>query len=90
MTKAVRIIHINAGTHAETLERQKGYLVLEYDGMRILHSKQLVDAVKRKKEGEMVEMGVGRDRQPGRLMVSGGLIGINVRAVAVPTSELGM
>lgn len=89
MTKAVRIVNINEGSQAESLDLQRGDLVVEYDGLRILNSKQLVDAVKEKGPEDVVEMVVVRGRQPIRVTLGGGLIGINVRTVTVPASELG-
>ncbi|WP_373499160.1 PDZ domain-containing protein, partial [Desulfococcus sp.] len=82
--QAVRVINVNAGTQAEALQLQRGDLVVEYNGVRIENSQQLVAMVKQKSEEDTVEMVVVRDGEPLRMTLKGGMIGINVRTVAVP------
>jgi hypothetical protein len=87
--KAVRVIKVNTGTQAEALDLRKDDLVVEYDGVRIQNSQQLVSIVKQKSEADTVEMVVVRDGQPLQMTLNGGLIVINVKTVAVSGSELG-
>jgi len=86
---AVRIIRVNEGTQAEHLDLKENDLILEYDGVRIRSAQQLVAAVKKKQPAETVEMLVVREREPRRIVLNGGLIGVNVITVTVPGSELG-
>ena len=85
----VRIIRVNEGTQAENLDLKENDLILEYDGVRIRSAQQLVAAVKKKLPEEMVEMLVIRDQEPRRIVLNGGLIGVNVITVTVPGAELG-
>ncbi len=89
VVKAVKVIRINKGTQAENLDLQKNDFVVEYDGVKITNSKQLVDLVKRKSPDDVVEMVVVRDKMPFRIVLNGGLIGINIRTVHVKRSVLG-
>ncbi len=85
----VRIIRVNEGTQAEHLDLKENDLILEYDGIRIRSAQQLVAAVKKKQPAETVEMLVVREREPRRIVLNGGLIGVNVITVTVPGAELG-
>lgn len=87
--KAVRIIRINEGTQAETLDLKENDLIVEYGGVRIRSAQQLVAAVKKKTPEEVVEMLLVRDRDSRRIFLNGGLIGVNIITVSVPKSELG-
>jgi len=87
--RAVKILKVNEGTQAESLDLQKDDLIVEYDGNRIKSARQLVQAVKKKAPEESVEMVVVREGQTIRLVLNGGLIGVNVLTVSVPKSELG-
>ncbi len=87
--RVVRIIRVNEGTQAEHLDLKENDLILEYDGVRIRSAQELVAAVKKKEPAETVEMLVIRDREPRRILLNGGLIGVNVITVTVPGAELG-
>ncbi|MDM8535457.1 PDZ domain-containing protein [Desulfobacterales bacterium HSG17] len=87
--RAVKILKVNEGTQAESLDLQKDDLIIEYDGNRIKSARQLVKAVKKKAPEESVEMIVVREGQSIRIALNGGLIGVNVLTVSVPKSELG-
>ena len=87
--KAVRVINVNKGTQAEVLGLQRGDLVVEYDGIAIQNTQQLVSIVKQKSESDTVDMVVVRDGETLRITLNGGLIGINIKTVAVTESELG-
>ncbi len=86
----VRILKVNEGTQAADLDLSQGDLIFEYDGARINSAQELVAAVKKKSPQETVEMVVIRDRQPFRLVLNGGLIGINILTVSVPQVDLGL
>ncbi|QTA79779.1 PDZ domain-containing protein [Desulfonema limicola] len=86
--RAVKILNVNEGTQAEALDLQKNDLIIEYDGNRIQSSSQLVEAVKKKTPNESVEMVVLREGQSIRLILNGGLIGVNVVTVSISKSDL--
>ncbi len=86
----VRVLKVNEGTQAADLDLSQGDLILEYDGAKINSAQELVAAVKRKSPQETVEMVVVRDRQPFRLVLNGGLIGVNILTVSVPQADLGL
>ena len=87
--RAVRVLKVNEGTQAESLDLQKNDLIVEYDGNRIKSARQLVEAVKKKAPEESVEMVIVREGQPIRLVLNGGFIGVNILTVSVPKSKLG-
>jgi C-terminal processing protease CtpA/Prc len=86
--QAVRVIRVNAGTQAESLGLQRGDLVVAYDGAPVRNSQQLVAAVRETSDADTVEMVVVRDGEALRLSLKGGLIGINIKTVAVSDDEL--
>ncbi|AQV00920.1 PDZ domain-containing protein [Desulfococcus multivorans] len=81
--KAVQVSNVNTGTQAEDLDLREGDLVIEYDGIRIENTQQLVSIVKEKADADTIEMVVVRDGTPHRMTLKGGLIGINVKTVPV-------
>jgi C-terminal processing protease CtpA/Prc len=87
--RAVRITKVHEGTQAQDHGMKTGDLIIEYDGKRILKSQDLVAAVKEKGPDQAVEMVLVRNRRPIRMVLNGGLIGINVISVAVPPEEAG-
>jgi len=87
--KAVQVSNVNVGSQAEALDIREGDLVIEYDGIRIENSQQLVSIVKQKSDAETVEMVVVRDGAALRMTLKGGLIGINVKTVPVSGAALG-
>jgi type II secretory pathway component GspD/PulD (secretin) len=86
--KVVKVLKINDDTQAETLDIQVGDLVVEYDGARIQSAQELVQSVKKKSPDDTVEMVLVRNGDPVRVLLNGGLIGINIRTVSVPRDEL--
>ena len=86
--KTVKILKVNEGTQAEMLDLKRGDLIVEYDGLKINSAQQLVKAVKSKSPDEIVEMLIFRDRQPNRIILNGGLIGVNILTVTVPKMEI--
>ena len=86
----VRVLKVNEGTQAADLDLSQGDLILEYDGTQINSAQELVAAVKEKSPQETVEMVVVRNRQPFRLVLNGGLIGVNILTVSVPQADLGL
>lgn len=88
LERAVRVINVNAGTQAADVDLREGDLVVEYDETPIQNSQQLVSIVKRKTKEDTVEMVVLREGEPMRVTLKGGLIGINVKTVSVPKTEL--
>jgi C-terminal processing protease CtpA/Prc len=86
---AVRITKVHQGTQAQAHGMKTGDLIIEYDGKRIMKSQDLVAAVKEKGAAQAVEMVLVRNRRPIRMILNGGLIGVNVISVAVPPQEAG-
>jgi len=89
LVNAIKVQGIVEGTQAASLGFMDGDYIVEYDGMRISHSQQLVNEVKKRSEKDNVEMTVMRDRTPMRFTVKGGLIGVNITTVRVPKEEVG-
>lgn len=85
----VRILRVTPDSQAEANNLQKNDIVVEYDGQKIENARQLVEAVKAKSPAEVVEMTVIRDSEPFRVVLNGGMIGINIITASVPRSELG-
>jgi len=89
LVDAIKVQGIVEGTQAASLGFMDGDYIVEYDGMRISHSQQLVNEVKNKAGRDNVEMTVIRDRTPMRFSLKGGLIGVNITTVRVPKEEIG-
>ncbi|GBC59751.1 hypothetical protein DENIS_0692 [Desulfonema ishimotonii] len=88
--KVVRVVKVQEDSQAEGLDLRTNDIILEYDGARIRSAQQLVSAVKKKTPEDTVEMVVVRERQPFRLVLNGGLIGVNIVTVSVAGEELGL
>ncbi len=83
----VRVDRVIEGSQAQALNLQKGDLVLEYDGLTINSTSQLMQEVKKKSKKGSVDMMVVRDGQPMHLALKGGFIGIHIVPHRVPRSE---
>lgn len=84
----VRIDKIIEDTQAESLGFQSGDIILEYGGVKIRSSQQLVEEVKKTTPDEEVELLVLSNGIADRYMVNGGFIGINIRTVRIPRKDL--
>jgi len=84
----VKVQGIKKGTQAEELELRKGDLIIEYDGIPITSSRQLVREVRKNEERDSIDMTVVRDKEPVQFTVRGGLIGVRVQTAKIPQEEL--
>lgn len=84
----VRVQGIQKDTQAEELGFREGDLIIEYDGIPITSSRQLVREVRKNEERDSIDMTVVRDSDPMRFTVRGGLIGVRVRTAKIPQEEL--
>jgi hypothetical protein len=82
-----KILHIDEGSQAETLGLLKEDLIVEYDGVKITASKQLLGEVEKKANMEQVEIVVIRDQKSLRFTLKGGKIGAGVGDVKIPKEE---
>ncbi len=83
----VRVDRIIEGSQAQSLDLQKDDLVVEYDGLAINSTGQLMQEVKKKSEKGSVDMLVVRDGQPMHLTLKGGFIGIHIVPHRIPRYE---
>lgn len=82
--QAVRVFKVLEGTQAMALGLQEGDLILEYDGLRITDTQQLMEEVKKKSDMGSVEMVVVRNGEILRYHLAGGKIGIQIGTGMVP------
>jgi len=85
--KIPRILNVNDDSQAQAVGLSKGDLIVEYDGVRIGSSAQLVSEVKKKADSEEVEIVVIRDRTEMRFSLEGGEIGVGVGDEEIPKEE---
>lgn len=82
-----KILQIDADSQAEAVGLLKGDLIVEYGGVKIRASNQLVGEVKKKTNTEEVEIVVIRDQKSMRFSLEGGAIGVGVEDVKIPKEE---
>jgi len=82
-----KILQIDEGSQAEIVGLLKGDLIVEYDGVKIRASKQLVTEIEKKSHMEQVEMGVIRDQKSMRFTLKGDKIGVGIGDVKIPKEE---
>jgi preprotein translocase subunit SecD len=82
-----KILHIDEGSQAEILGLLKGDLIVEYDGVEIRASNQLLGEVKKKSDMEQVEIIVIREQKSLQFTLKGGKIGAGVGDVKIPKEE---
>jgi membrane-associated protease RseP (regulator of RpoE activity) len=87
-TMAVAVKGIVADSQAEALGLREGDIIIEYNGKRIESTVQLNKLVREVPEEDKVEMIIIRDKQPMRLTLNGGLIGVQINTIAVPEEAL--
>lgn len=75
---AVSVMDVIQGSQGEALGLQKGDVVLDYDGVRITDSQQLIQEVKSRETKDVVEITVLRNNTPMSFVLKGGFIGINI------------
>ena len=76
---AVRVISILENTQAVSMGFQPNDIVIEYDGIPITESGQLVNLVKERETKQSINLTILRDCNPIPMTAAGGLMGIRVR-----------
>jgi len=82
-----KILQIDADSQAEAVGLLKGDLIVEYGGVQIRASNQLLGEVKKKTKTEEVEVVVIRDQKTMRFSLEGGPIGAGVEDAKIPKEE---
>jgi len=85
---AVQIQSIVEFSQAESLDLIAGDMIIEYDGVRITSAQQLVEEVEKKAENSQVEMIVIREKNPIRLILGGGIIGVRIMTKKISKEEI--
>ena len=75
-------------SQAESLDLTAGDIIIEYDGVRITSAQKLVEEVEKKAENSQVEMIVIREKNPMRLILAGGLIGVRIMTKKISREEI--
>ena len=75
-------------SQAESLDLIAGDIIIEYDGVRITSAQQLVEEVEKKSENSQVEMIVIREKNPVRLILTGGIIGVRIMTKKISREEI--
>ncbi len=75
-------------SQAESLDLIAGDIIIEYDGVRITSAQQLVEEVEKKSENSQVEMIVIREKNPVRLILAGGIIGVRIMTKKISKEEI--
>jgi hypothetical protein len=78
MLSVVQVQGIVEFSQAEFLDLTEGDIIVEYDGVQINSARQLVREVEKKAGNSQVEMIVIREKNPMRLILAGGMIGVKV------------
>ncbi len=74
----VSVMDVIQGSQGESIGLQKGDVVLEYDGVKITDSQQLIQEVKNRETKDVVELTVLRNNTPMSFVLKGGFIGVNI------------
>ena len=75
-------------SQAESLDLIAGDIIIEYDGVRITSAQQLVEEVEKKSGKSQVEMIVIREKNPVRLILAGGIIGVRIMTKKISKEEI--
>jgi hypothetical protein len=85
----VRVSNILDDSQAETVGLEKGDIVVEYNGVPVKTSRELVDNVKKTSDTDTVDLMVIRDGEPVNYILRGGMIGIRIGNVMLGDEDLG-
>ena len=83
-----QIQSIVESSQAESLDLTEGDIIIEYDGVRITSAQQLVKEVEKKADSSQVEMIVIREKNPMRLILAGGIIGVRIMTKKISKEEI--
>lgn len=86
--KAVRVVSVIDGTQAQSTGMMKGDIILEYDGLTIGSTAELIKATKTKTNTDQVEILVLRENYRLRFIINGGLIGVRITNATISKESL--
>lgn len=87
-SKVVRVVGIVEGSQAQRSGLAEGDLIIEYDGVRVVSTGQLIQEVEKKSQKERIEIVAVRDNALRRFDLEGGFIGVRIRTTEIPTEDL--
>lgn len=85
---AIRVVGIVEGSQALRLNIREGDLVVEYHGIRINRTEDLIIETKSSASDDLIKMILVREGDPHQILLSGGFIGIRIKDVRVAPEEL--
>lgn len=88
LLSAVKVRGVVAGSQAARLDIREGDFIVEYDGEAVTSSRQLFKEVRNRAEKAQIDVLVIRDREPLSFTVSGGRIGVRIKTVRIPESDI--
>jgi len=88
LISVAQIMSVVESSQAEILDLTAGDIIIEYDGVRISSAQQLVKEVEKKAENSQVDMIVIREKNPMRLILAGGKIGVRIRTKNISYEEI--
>jgi len=84
----IKVVDIIEGSQAQSLGLMKGDIILEYNGLQIRSTDELIKATKMNTGIDQVEMLVLRENYPLRFVLNGGFIGVRISNVTIPKEAL--
>ena len=84
----IKVVNIIEGSQAQSLGIIKGDIILEYNGLQIRSTDELIKATKMNTGIDQVEMLVLRENYPLRFILNGGFIGVRISNVTIPKEAL--
>ncbi len=85
---AVRVVGVIDGTQAQSVGLMKGDIILEYGGLTIGSTDELIKATKTKTNTDQVEILVLRENYRLRFIINGGLIGLRITNATISKESL--
>ncbi len=86
--KAVSVVGVIDGTQAQSVGLMKGDIILEYGGLTIGSTDELIKATKTKTNTDQVEILVLRENYRLRFILNGGLIGLRITNATISKESL--
>ena len=88
IVKAVRVVGVIDGSQAQSAGLMPGDIILEYSGLTIRSTNELIKATKTKTNTDQVEILVMRENYRLRFILNGGLIGVRISNTSIPKEAL--
>ena len=82
--RVVKVKDIVDGSQAQTSGLMKGDIILEYNGVSIGSTKDLIAATKKTSETDQVELFVKRENYRLRFILQGGFLGVRIKTESIP------